>query len=283
MNWRSPDPFTRLRAVPLEKVLALCEAHPDRDDPHQWHTPRGTFSVTGPKFMNWTRGEGGGGAIDLVIHLLDRDFKSAVAWLADHFPGIQTPARLAARPPLPWKPPLPDPARLPRVRHYLIHRRALPPLLVEALIQGRTLYADTRGNAVFLLLGKENSPVGAELRGTTDRLWRGLAPGSRKDRGYFSIPPAPLQPLPIILCESAIDAISCHALHPQNRCLSTAGARPDPSWLTELVENAPQIACGFDCDATGEATAEAMIARHPSIIRLRPSLHDWNDVLRSRP
>ena len=27
--------------------------------------------------------------------------------------------------------------------------------------------------------------------------------------------------------------------------------------------------------------AEAMIARHPSIIRLRPSLKDWNERLRS--
>ncbi len=43
-------------------------------------------------------------------------------------------------------------------------------------------------NAVFLLLGNQNTPVGAELRGTTDRPWRGLAPGSHKDLGGFAIP-----------------------------------------------------------------------------------------------
>ena len=28
--------------------------------------------------------------------------------------------------------------------------------------------------------------------------------------------------------------------------------------------------------------AEQMIALHPSVCRLRPSQHDWNDILKSR-
>src|SRR5436189_5083936 len=43
------------------------------------------------------------------------------------------------------------------------------------------------------------------------------------------------------MCESAIDAISCHALHPAYRCLSTSGARPDPRWLSALVEQGQPI------------------------------------------
>ena len=72
-------------------------------------------------------------------------------------------------------------------------------------------------------------PVGAELRGTTERRWRGMAPGSQKDRGFFAIPAEARATL--VLCESAIDALSCFALHPDYRCLSTAGARPNPRWL----------------------------------------------------
>ena len=56
-----------LRAVPLPSVLRLCAAQPDRYDRHKWHTPKGALSLTGAKFMNWTQGVGGGGAIDLVI------------------------------------------------------------------------------------------------------------------------------------------------------------------------------------------------------------------------
>ena len=32
----------------------------------------------------------------------------------------------------------------------------------------------------------------------------------------------------------------------------------------------------------GDAIAEQMIRLHPSLRRLRPSQHDWNDILKSR-
>jgi hypothetical protein len=40
-----------------------------------------------------------------------------------------------------------------------------------------------------------------------------------------------------------------------------------------------EIYCGFDADEPGETASRQMITRHPSIQRLRPSKHDWNDVL----
>jgi hypothetical protein len=83
----------------------------------------------------------------------------------------------------------------------------------------------------------------------------------------------------VILCESAIDAINCFALHPQSRCLSTA--RPNPTWLKPLLDQAAQVYCGFDADPTGDHMADAMIALNPGIQRLRPSAHDWNDVLKA--
>jgi hypothetical protein len=162
---------------------------------------------------------------------------------------------------------------------YLVHERAITPSLIDSLIASGKLYADPRGNAVFLLLGKENTPVGAELRGTGPHRWRGMAPGSQKDLGYFSVqaPDATM----VILCESAIDAISCFLLHPDSFCVSTSGVRPNPRWLPALLSQRIAAYCGFDADATGDAIAAQMIALHPSFRRLRPSLHDWNDVLKS--
>jgi DNA primase len=118
-----------------------------------------------------------------------------------------------------------------------------------------------------------------------------MAPGSRKDLGFFSIPtclPSHRQAVeaqaqsPIILCESPIDAISCFALHPDHRCISTSGARPNPQWLAALVAQGTQIYCGFDTDPTGETAANAMLWLYPTIKRLRPNYHDWNDVLISQ-
>lgn len=268
----------RLRDLPLERALPLCGGRLDPDDRRKWRTPAGTLSVTGAKFMNWTEGLGGGGAIDLVIHLRRLDFKGAVDWLASHFPEVLPPEPVRPPPASQLRLPSPAPSQLARVRDYLIAQRRLPSSLVGSLIDSGNLYADARANAVFLLRSEHHLPVGAELRGTTGAPWHGLAPGSRKDLGCFAIPAEPRST--VALCESAIDAISCFVLHPGYRCLSTAGARPDPHWLRPLLDRGCRLYCGFDADPTGDTMADAMIALHPRVQRLRPTQHDWNDVLK---
>lgn len=229
------DRLDQLRHIPLPAVLRETSAQRDRSDKAKWHTPQGAISISGIKFMNWHQGLGGGGAIDLAMHLNDLDFKAAVAWLRCHFlipPGSDpppAPRRLTLPPP--------DRSRLSAVKHYLVHDRAITPSLTDALISSGKLYADRRGNAVFLLLGKENTPVGAELRGTGPHRWRGMAPGSQKDRGYFSVDA--LDAARVILCESAIDAISCLLLHPASLCLSTSGALAQPALASCVVIPAP--------------------------------------------
>ena len=270
----------RLRGLPLEAVLRSLGAEPDRHDKRKWHTPAGTLSVSGAKFMNWSRGIGGGGAIDLVIQVKNLGFIDALDWLARQVVGAGTSAPTAMAPGPAWQLPSADSSHLHGVRSYLADQRGIAPATIDALIHSGVLYADARANAVFLLLGNDNIPVGAELRGTTGRSWRGMAPGSRKDSGFFSIPASPTPT--VVLCESAIDAISCRALHPHCRCISTAGARPNPAWLPLLIAHASEVHCGFDADPTGDDMAAAMIALHPSVKRLRPALHDWNDVLRSQ-
>lgn len=272
----------RLRAIPLLQVLDSLGAARDRHDRAKWRTRKGTISVNGSKFMNWSRGVGGGGAIDLVIHLEDLNFMGALAWLSQRFPGASTasdsrpPGRSPSRPRELRLPP-PDTAKLPRVTRYLVDERRLSQAVVYPLVESGRIYADARGNTVFLMLGDHARPVGAELRGTTPRPWRGMAPGSRKDLGCFSVS-AP-QPTSTVLCESAIDALSCYVLHPDRECISTAGARPSPHWLEPLLDMGREVLCGFDADDAGDEAARTMIACHPSVKRLRPPLHDWNDVL----
>ena len=276
MNWRARA--ERLRALPLPAVLAALEATPDPHDPAKWRTARGVLSVNGPKFINWSLGMGGGGAIDLVIHLRQVGFGLALEWLEQHFGTATSPppqATLRSHSLL-LPPPVAD--NWPRVQRYLVQERKLPATLLASLARSGTVFADARANAVFLLRDNAGHPVGAELRGTTGMGWRGMTPGSRKDRGFFFLSAAITNA--IVLCESAIDAISCHALHSDYRCLSTSGARPDPAWLPALMSHGLPIYCGFDADRTGEAMAQRMHELHPSIRRLRPSAKDWNDLLR---
>ena len=307
------DDFRRradlVREIPLEVVLTSWGAVRDRRDKSQWRTRRGPLSVTGAKFFNWHDRHGGGGAIDLVIHLGGWDAGQAIEWLWRHYgrqvagtnPAAASESTVASSPSRPvdghrdfklhGSPPQ---LRLPaanlanheRVRSYLRQRRCLSAKILAALIDAGKLYSDNRGNAVFLMVaGKPNRPIGAELRGTGNHVWRGLAPGTRRDAGYFWVGGAGARN--IVLCESAIDAISCFQLQTQQAvrlggkciCISTAGVRSDAPWLRPLLARGYAIYCGFDNDDAGEMASRRMIARHPTIKRLRPSRHDWNETL----
>jgi len=63
------------------KEMRLVAATTDPHDPAKWHTDQGVLSLTGPKFMNWNHGVGGGGAIDLVMHLRQLSFGQALECL----------------------------------------------------------------------------------------------------------------------------------------------------------------------------------------------------------
>ena len=271
-----------VRAIELEAVLQRTECNRDRLDKAKWHTPEGVISVTGQKFMNWTQGAGGGGAIDLIMHLRRCDFKTAVFWLSNSFPAaaVQTSEKTASISHPAFALPKRDDTRVQQIRNYLRDNRCIPTDLIDFLIRSGKLYADNRANAVFLLLGKEKRVVGAELRGTTHSKWHGLAPGSRKDLGCFYVKSSNTRKA--VICESAIDAISYFALQPNCMALSTSGANSTPAWLSILIEKGFEIYCGFDSDDTGDSLADRMIRRYPTVKRLRPPEKDWNEVLQSK-
>ena len=271
-----------VRNIELKTVLKQTGCIKDKSDKAKWHTTQGIISVTGQKFMNWTQGIGGGGAIDLIIHLKKYDFKTAVIWLSENLLFSYAQTSKTMKPSLKRALALPekDDNKLPQVKNYLRRNRYIPAELINFLVNSGKLYADTRGNAVFLLLGKGKIVVGAELRGTTKKRWLGMAHGSKKDRGCFYV--KMLNSKKMILCESAIDAVSCFALYPDFTTLSTSGVTPNPPWLPALINKGFEIYCGFDSDEVGDAFSDKMISFYPSVKRLRPIKHDWNEVLKSK-
>jgi hypothetical protein len=87
----------KVRTIDLGTLLQHFGCSKDPQDKTKWHTPQGVISVNGQKFMNWTQNTGGGGAIDLIIHLKKNGFKDAVLWLYDKF---YSPSRIATVSPL---------------------------------------------------------------------------------------------------------------------------------------------------------------------------------------
>jgi hypothetical protein len=178
--------------------------------------------------------------------------------------------------------PAPDRSQLDRVRRYLTEQRRLSSHIIEPLIESGIIYADRRANVVGVMVaGKPHRAIGAELRGTGPRVWRGLAKGTRKDAGYFWVGDA--SSTEIILCESAIDAISCYQIHAAQEvttiCISTAGVRSQLPWLGPLIKRGYTIHCGFDNDTAGNQAGHTLLQNYPSLKRLTPSAHDWNDIL----
>lgn len=273
---------TSLRDIELHRVLKKTGAIMDKKDPAKWHTHQGILSINSQKFFNWTQNVGGGGAIDLIIHLYQLDFIKAICWLEDNLPSKAVSAPKDEKLVTVKALILPKPSlkNLPQTIHYLTSKRCLPQALIRPLIDTGNLYADEKANAVFLLLGKGKTCVGAEIRGTTDKVWHALAAGSKKDRGFFYIKNKSSKK--VVLCESAIDALSYYSLTQDCIAISTAGAHQNPPWLSMLIKRGLKVYCGYDADKTGDFLAQKMISIHPEIERLRPAKHDWNDVLKHR-
>ncbi len=257
-----------------------------------------------PKFYNHTEGRGGGGSIDLVMHVAGYDFKGATAYLADRFGADaaagaavahQTPAfhRWAERAELPaFDPPREDAGRWEQVRAYLVAERSLSARFVDTLHEGGFVYADRRGNAVFPRWDEERQVVGAALRGTDpESAFKGLAAGSRREEGHWAYSSglkeyADRRPT-LLLAESPIDAMSVHLLRYRGetvRVVSTDGAGVLPAReIATAVEKGWAIRGAFDHDKAGERLYWQLTQACRGAVdvgRERPRGKDWNEDLR---
>ncbi|MCY3754954.1 MAG: DUF3991 and TOPRIM domain-containing protein [Alphaproteobacteria bacterium] len=284
------DPLAICRNIPLDRVAIALGYRRDTADRARFRRQGSVISINGEKFFDHLSGTGGGGAIDLVIHATGCRFPDALRFLAGH----EGRERATAIPTAPrrLRLPGPSPRAWPRVRDALVDQRALRADVLEACHSRGLLYADDRLNAVFVCRNASGNPTGAEIVGTAPlagaRRFRGMAPGSRKARGGFWLPCDRNPPAPVILTESAVDAISARSLRiketrePGAVIVSTAGvASAVPPWIEDWKPK--RIVCAYDADNPGDAAAERLAANDPRVIRTRPpGAKDWNEMLRRR-
>ena len=290
-RWRARA--RHVRDIALEPLARQLGYRPDPRNPARFKLPGSVLSISRSRFFDHRQGTGGGGAIDLVMHARSCRFQQAVEFLEDLH------GRLPAAPPSTPSPAAPADLRLPpradslwpAVHHFLVSARGLDPALLQRCRRSGLLYADSRRNAVFVCRNARLQATGAELVGSRPdprgRTFKGMAPGSRKARGGFFLPPSQ-PPRALLLVESAIDALSAHSLlaphlPPRTQITSTAGVASSlPAWLQAL--HTPRILCAFDADPAGDLAARALQQRCPQLQRLRPAgAKDWNDLLLQNP
>lgn len=153
----------KLRDLPLEDVawhLGLDKA--DKGE-NRWKSLGQVINITGSKWYDFTAEKGGGGAIDLVMHVTGCNFRSSLAWLCDRFgeEGMlrasrakveEQASKIVATEPAPqFVLPLEDGSKWLHVKNYLIKARGLPENFVDGLHSKGWLYADEQQNAVFTM------------------------------------------------------------------------------------------------------------------------------------
>jgi conjugative relaxase-like TrwC/TraI family protein len=289
----------RLRSLPLEEVAQNLELQRHRYDKHKWKSEAHIISINDGKFYDHLASKGGGGAIDLVMHVLECDFQDAIAWLDGR--SRYAIFDLNSRPPLQPRPSQKELFKAPAcnvkdeskwldVKQYLTQKRGLPELLVESLHQQGLIAADSRCNAMFFRYGLDENfsrgeAIGASLRGTEGD-FKGLTPLTGRDAGYFWFQSGHGEVKRVAIAESPIDAMSLSVLEkPQSEeatvylSVDGAGAIPEAA-LRRVIETGGRVVLAHDRDRPGEEMAWRVASTLVRVERIKPAVgKDWNEAL----
>ncbi|WP_141242182.1 strawberry notch C-terminal domain-containing protein [Leptolyngbya sp. BC1307] len=289
-----------VREADLEGVAVELGLERDPHDKHKWRDGDHIISISDRLFMDWLADKGGGGgAIDLVMHVRECDFKEAVEWLSGRsFSQTASISHQHTEPkePRPLVMPQANERRWEAVQRYLVETRKLPLALVERLHEKSLIYADDFQNVVFVRHGmadgqwRRGESTGASLRGTwgEQNAFRGMAQGTMRDKGWFWLGTGSGQIARVLLTESPIDAMSLAMLDRQNHSqhgvtiylsVDGAGALPVEA-LRGVMQRGGNVVIGFDADQSGELMAWRVARQLPSVERLYPHTgKDWNEQL----
>jgi len=323
--------IAQVKGIDLTDVMRVLGGERDRYDTHLWRVNGEHISINPARdggaavFYNHDREKGSKGPIDLVMHVTGYDFRQSVAYLAHEGGrdlavaaaaqfGAQQGEAIASRVAQgKERAPLVMPERTeelwPQVRAYLTRERAIPAPLVDRLHAEDKVYAarhvDAAGqahtNAVFVRQDAHGEAVGASWRGADPgSTLTGLATGTRREAGHFSYrvgEPAPYTVPQYIITESAIDAMSRHALLVAERQGPLAGAYVFVSTdghgalptrqIAEGLAMGALVRCAFDNDEDGEKLWAKVREVYPdagTIERDRPpaAVKDWNQALQQQ-
>lgn len=313
-NWKTKykELANRVRDFPLEKVAYELGLDPDPKDKHKWHNQHHIINITSSKFYDWKYLKGGGGAIDLVMHVSECDFKQAVAWLNDRFGEgatidavtYKTREIIQTESVPKFTPPVREESKWLAVKKYLTRARKLPSGLVDSLHASGLVYADERQNAVFLRRSLDERTgqdflaysrrefdlkiTGATLRGTVgaNNIFKGLAKGTKRSEGWFYFCQGGQSSDPIyraVLVESPIDAMSFAVLDRNDSrktiYLSTDGAGQIPH---KFLQQLKDVVVAYDNDQAGNLMAQRVLSQLSNSGRRTPKTIDWNEELINR-
>lgn len=283
------------RDTSLESVINFLGGDRDHADPQKWILHDKSVwlgkNQDSQRFYDHQSNQGGGGAIDLVMYVEGCTFKAAVERLSlmsgDTCSVRAIPLTRTTELSVPslFISPRSDARHIGKVIDYLTTVRCIPQSLVQHVIDSSQLYADSRRNIVFRCRDEAGKETGAEIRGTGQVVYKGMAAGSHRGIGFFTLDHPNSNSLVVV--ESAIDALSYRALYPSEPSVvvSTAGVLSQCSALARLAKtlSITEIVIAYDNDVAGDENALQLIKNLEEMgltcRRILPDAKDWNDYL----
>lgn len=299
----------RLRDIDLIEVMARLGYEPDRNDSDTsravYHLEHDKISVQGPKFASlYEMGQGGGGAIDLVMHVKGCKFQEALSLLKTEFgdeaaarsfrrkwvdSADQQIAQVPKRKLRAWVPEFDD-SRMEGVRTYLTTKRGIRPELIEIMEKDGVLRANSYGSAVFLHRDPDGKYTGCTVRATRGDFKQSLGD---KRGAWFQIGDNLREASTVVLTESPIDALSYAQLKPMSEptCIVSLAGHTLPDELAEHLKG-KRIVIAFD-NPVHEASPAAAKAGKDAIQKIKDlnpfaredlpkDAKDWNEIVARR-
>jgi hypothetical protein len=268
-----------------------------QESTQKWKNGDMSINIKGQKFYDYKSGQGGGGAIDLVMLLEKCSFKQAASLLLQKDfstdkvqEGVRQSSINKANNYIKknWQTiKKTNPFVRPEnnfdnesVFNYLTTVRKIDPVLIREQIENGSVFANNKYGYVNCVFSNPGKNI-AEIRGM-DSKYKGLGPGSDKKRFGFEIGNGDK----IVLVESAIDALSYYELSKDKniRVISLAGENKNYQYVNNIIkENGfTKVVLAFDNDKQGHVFAEKYeenLTGHVFIDRETPCGKDWNDDL----
>ncbi|MBE8988806.1 MobV family relaxase [Nostoc sp. LEGE 12450] len=270
----------------------------------KWRGHGHIINIDGPKFYDFApdQQKGSGGAIDLVMHVNNCNFRQAVVWLHERFgeAGVERAAIahvknraadiIQTEPRPQFTPPVEDRNNWSAVEHYLTQFRGIRSDCVQMLHNQGLVYADQQQNAVFVMRNLDGQRNGAFLRGTRgeNNTFKGYEKGTKRHDSWFYFHlggKANDFTSTAILCKSPIDAISRAMLEylirgdvPPERTVYMA-IDDIKSLPLERLRKVPNILVAFGNDKSSDAAAQRVLELLPQSQIKKSKASDWNQQL----
>lgn len=292
-----------LRNIDLDSIITGFGYEKDKKQSDSrrnvYETSVGKISIQGPKFFNFSTNKGGGGAIDLTMHLKNCSFKDACNFLGGTTRKERTTTtrknyysekEKIKETNIPER----DGSKINVAIDYLVNTRKIPSDFVNLMVKHNAIYANSYGSVVFKHCsflpddsGKFRT-TGATVRGTKNKFKQTLG---NKDEGLFWFGKPVKEAEEVILAESPIDIISYFSLKsgsPDNCFISLSGLSISfPSSLKKILSFKKIILAldnpAFEKNPTANEAnlrlEEEIKLISPNVFREIPNFKDFNEDL----